>query len=59
MIKQVDFEVVLSGDHPDICVVITADENASKNTLLQLACDEAMRKTYIWSIKKLQNGPVT
>ncbi len=51
---NVEWEVVLSGDHPDIFVIVTAPENATDTELLQKACEEAMQKTYIWTKKRVQ-----
>jgi hypothetical protein len=45
------FEIILSGNHPDIFVIIEADENTSKEKLLELAIAEFTKNTYIWSVK--------
>lgn len=52
--KIVTWEIVLSGDHPDIFVVFDAPDNLSDHELQNLAEQEAFRKTYIWS-KKITN----
>ena len=52
--STVEWEIVLSGDHPDIFVIIESPENATENELLQKACDEAMQKTYICSKKRVR-----
>ncbi len=50
---KVDWEIVLTGNHPDIFVVINAPEDANDNDLLELAINSAMNDTYIWSKKKI------
>lgn len=47
------YEIILSGSHDDITVIIETEDDISKNELLQKAIDEAMKKTYIWQIKEL------
>jgi hypothetical protein len=49
----VEWEVVLSGGHADIYVIVTAPENVTDLELLEIAIAEAMENTYIWSKKKL------
>lgn len=50
----VEWEIVLSGDHPDIFVVVSAPEDATDAELQSLAETEAMAKTYIWSKKRVR-----
>lgn len=52
--RLVEWEIVLSGGHPDIYVRIQAPENATDTELQALAENEAMAKTYIWSKRKVQ-----
>ena len=51
---HVEWEIVLSGGHPDICVIISAPESATDAELQSLAETEAMAKTYIWSKKRVR-----
>lgn len=52
-----EWEIVLSGDHHDICVIISAPEKATDAELQSLAETEAMAKTYIWSKRRVRpNG---
>ena len=51
---HVEWEIVLSGGHPDIFVCVSAPENASDAELQSLAETEAMAKTYIWSKKRVR-----
>jgi hypothetical protein len=51
---HVEWEIVLSGGHPDIFVIVSAPENATDVELQRLAETEAMAKTYIWSKKRVQ-----
>ena len=46
---HVEWEIVLSGGHTDIFVIVSAPENATDAELQSLAETEAMAKTYIWS----------
>jgi len=46
---HVEWEIVLSGGHPDIFVIVSAPENATDAELQSLAETETMAKTYIWS----------
>ena len=50
---HVEWEIVLSGGHPDIFVIVSAPENATDAELQSLAETEAMAKTYIWSKKRV------
>jgi hypothetical protein len=52
--RTVEWEIVLSGGHPDIFVIISAPENATDAELQSLAEIEAMAKTYIWSKKRVR-----
>ena len=52
--RTVEWEIVLSGGHPDICVIVSAPENATDAELQSLAETEAMAKTYIWSKKRVR-----
>ncbi len=56
ILPHVGWEIVLSGDHPDIFVVISAPENATDEELQSLAETEAMAKTYIWSKKRVRQN---
>ena len=49
---RIVWEIVLSGGHPDIFVIVDAPENATDAELQSLAETKAMAKTYIWSKKK-------
>ena len=51
---HVEWEIVLSGGHPDIFVIVSAPENATDAELQTLAETKAMAKTYIWSKKRVQ-----
>jgi hypothetical protein len=51
-VPKIDWAVVLSGNHPDIFVIVSAPENITDSELLQKAREEAMSDTYIWSKKK-------
>ena len=51
---HVEWEIVLSGGHPDIFVIVSAPENATDAELQSLAETEAMSKTYIWSKKRVR-----
>jgi hypothetical protein len=51
---HVEWEIVLSGGHPDIFVIVSAPENATDAELQSLAETEAMAKTYIWSKKRVR-----
>ena len=51
---HVEWEIVLSGGHPDIFVIVSAPENATNAELQSLAETEAMAKTYIWSKKRVR-----
>ena len=46
-------EIVLSGDHGDIFVVVTVPKIIEKQEILQIAIREATEKTYIWSMKEI------
>ena len=52
--KMIEWEIELAS--PEAFVTISAPEDAKDDQLLALACDEATRKTYIWS-KKRTNPP--
>lgn len=54
--EVVTFEVVLSGDHKDIFVMVDAPRDIAKKDLLIKACEKAMDKTYIWSYKIAQKN---
>lgn len=54
VLPHVEWEIVLSGGHPDICVIISAPETATDAELQSLAETEAMAKTYIWSKKRVR-----
>lgn len=51
---HVEWEIVLSGGHPDIFVIVSAPESATDAELQSLAEAEAMAKTYIWSKKQVR-----
>ena len=51
MSKMVEFEIVLSGDHPDIFVTFNAKSDISDDELLYRAIEEATNNTYIYSKK--------
>lgn len=42
-------EILLSGNHPDSFVTIETEDDISDNELLELAIEEMVKKTYIWS----------
>jgi hypothetical protein len=54
--RTVEWEIVLSGGHPDIFVIVSAPETATDAELQSLAETEAMAKTYIWSKKPVRHN---
>lgn len=50
---MIEWEIVLSGQHPDISVIVSAPETATDAELLALAETEAFAKTYIWSKERV------
>jgi hypothetical protein len=51
---EVDYEVVLSGDHPDLFVVVSAPENATNAELQRIAEEFVFRNTQIYSKKRVE-----
>jgi hypothetical protein len=56
VLPHVEWEIVLSGEHPDIFVIVSAPENATEAELQSLAEKEAMAKTYIWSKRRVRQN---
>lgn len=54
--QHIEWEIVLSGRHPDIFVIVSAPVNATDAELQSLAETEAMSKTYIWSKKRVMSA---
>lgn len=49
--KTVCYEVVLSGGHDDISVCFNGPDGLSKQEIQRRAEEEALRKTYVYSVK--------
>lgn len=49
--KIVTYEIVLSGDHPDMFVIFDAPDNLTQSELLEKAIEAVTWKTYIFERK--------